>query len=114
MHPQRARRAIEPGDWNHFEIYASRVRIFEIYDFDFDSNRSDDTWSSVFEMLSAAIPTQHIFPKLQRLTWMVFRMPGFSHGRFFLCPQLTSLSLGVVSTPAHLALLPTLPMRCLL
>ncbi|KAJ7790805.1 hypothetical protein B0H14DRAFT_2625689 [Mycena olivaceomarginata] len=102
--------AIEPRDWNRFEIYARRVRILEIYDF--DSNPSDNTWSSVFKMLLAAIPMQHIFPKLQRLTWMVVCMPWFSHICLFLCPQLTSLSLGVVSTPTHLALLPTMPVKC--
>ncbi|KAF7353343.1 hypothetical protein MSAN_01522600 [Mycena sanguinolenta] len=105
----RARRAIEPQDWVRFHVYAPRIRFLSLSNFRFDV--AEDTWSPVFEMLSAAIDTPHIFPNLRMIWWSVTD-PWFSYVHLFLCPTIKSLVLRGLKTPAHLALLPTLPQRC--
>ncbi|KAF7374264.1 hypothetical protein MSAN_00309400 [Mycena sanguinolenta] len=106
----RARRAIEPADWTRFHVYAHRIKSFSFSDHD---DPTHDAWSPVFEMLSAAIDTQHIFPNLQALMWIVRGSNSwFCQVRLLLCPRIKTLMLGVLETPAHLALLPTLPKRC--
>ncbi|KAJ6512540.1 hypothetical protein C8R45DRAFT_960683 [Mycena sanguinolenta] len=106
----QARRAIEPEDWIRFHVYAPRIKFFS---FDDHHDPTHDAWSPVFEMLSAAIDAQHIFPNLRSLTWIA-RGPNswFSNVHLLLSPRIKTLLLGVLETPAHLALLPTLPKRC--
>lgn len=55
---------------------------------------------------------EHMFPNLQSLVWFVRNRSWLLHVHLFLCPRIKYLSLGVLTTPAHLALLPTLPTRC--
>ncbi|KAJ6464362.1 hypothetical protein C8R45DRAFT_877673 [Mycena sanguinolenta] len=107
----RARRAIEPEDWTRFHVYAPRVKSLTLMSGFGDEVVAEDTWSPVFEMLSAAIDTLHIFPNLQMLWWTVTDT-WFPYVRLFLCSRMKSLVLGHLQTPAHLALLPTLPRRC--
>ncbi|KAF7353346.1 hypothetical protein MSAN_01522900 [Mycena sanguinolenta] len=107
---QRARRAIEPEDWTRFHEYAPRIKFFSTSGFGYEVG-AQDTWLPVFEVLSAAIETPHIFPNLQTLWWLVAG-PWFPYARLFLCPRMKSLVLGHLKTPAHFALLPTLPRWC--
>ncbi|KAF7374261.1 hypothetical protein MSAN_00309100 [Mycena sanguinolenta] len=90
----RARRAIEPEDWTRFQEYAPRIKFLFLNDSRHGSD--SDAWTPVFEMLSAALETQHLFPNLRTLSWTVRE----------------TLVLGVLATPAQLAFLPTLSKRC--
>lgn len=58
------------------------------------------------------VPVEHMFPNLTSLRWGAHGLPWLSYVRLFLSPRLEFVSLGIISTPAHLALLPTLPARC--
>ncbi|KAJ7657185.1 hypothetical protein DFH06DRAFT_1197612 [Mycena polygramma] len=103
----RARRAIEPRDWDRFDVYARRIRILVITEIPSDS----DTESCVFEVL-AAYPREYLLPNLRKLIWGADHMPRLSSVHLFLSPQIEEVMLNVLSTAADLAILPTLPLRC--
>ncbi|KAJ7657198.1 hypothetical protein DFH06DRAFT_1409344 [Mycena polygramma] len=106
-----ARRAIEPQDWTRFHVYAGRVKSLSIDDSAYDRKADTSGWSSVFEMLAVSLPIPHMFPNLRCLNWNV-HSPWFSYVRLFLAPRLESLHLEGIMTPAKLALLPMIPVRC--
>ncbi|KAJ7663123.1 hypothetical protein DFH06DRAFT_1189390 [Mycena polygramma] len=105
------RRAIEPEDWKRFNFYARRIKVFYLHDFARMYN-GNDVWSPALEMLAASLTADQMFPNLRRLTSGTENTRCFPSLRLFLAPRLESISLGVLSTPAHLPLLSTLPTRC--
>ncbi|KAJ6512537.1 hypothetical protein C8R45DRAFT_960672 [Mycena sanguinolenta] len=108
----RARRAIEPEDWNRFREYSPRIRSLFLNEYRHNMDEAaSEAWSPVFEMLSAALETPHLFPNLRTLSWTAGGT-WFSYVRLLLSPGIKTLVLGVMATPAHLALLPALSKRC--
>ncbi|KAJ7099878.1 hypothetical protein C8R43DRAFT_1048440 [Mycena crocata] len=107
----RARRAIEPRDWERFYLYARRVKSFWWADLHYNVV-DEDTWSPVLEMLAVGLPMGPLFPNLQTLHWSVNQRPWFSYVHLFLAPRIEIITLGILDTPAHFSVLPTLPAQC--
>ncbi|KAJ7663073.1 hypothetical protein DFH06DRAFT_1471136 [Mycena polygramma] len=104
------RRAIEPEDWKRFSFYARRIKAFSIHDFTGRSN--DSVWRPALQMLAASLPADQMFPNLRVFKYGPQKLRWFPYLHIFLGPRLESISLGVLSTLAHLPLLSTLPTRC--
>ncbi|KAJ7652510.1 hypothetical protein DFH06DRAFT_1331130 [Mycena polygramma] len=105
------RRAIEPEDWKRFNFYAPRIKALYSNEFT-DTPNDDNVWQPALQMLAASLPADQMFPNLRVFKYGPQRLRWFPYLHIFLGPRLESISLGVLSTPAHLPLLSTLPTRC--
>ncbi|KAJ6480578.1 hypothetical protein C8R47DRAFT_1074314 [Mycena vitilis] len=90
----RARREIEPQDWNRFDVYARRIRVLVLTEIPGES----DPESCVFDVLAA-------YPRAVPVT-------ESASVHLFLGPLMEEVMLNVLSTAADLAILPALPSRC--
>ncbi|KAJ7153668.1 hypothetical protein C8R46DRAFT_1357078 [Mycena filopes] len=102
LHPLRH---IRPQDWVRFDFYARRVRVFSWPD---SPSPVPGTWPTVFALLAASIPVDHVFPNLKSLSWAAVKGSHSPFLHLFLSPGLETISMTKLSGDAHLSLLPSL------
>lgn len=89
-------------------MYTHRIRSFKHYHSRFHGRISPE----FLETLGLCFPGEQVFPNLGNLEWIVKEPASFPHVRLFLGPRITSLTLGVCASAAHLSFLPTLATQC--
>ncbi|KAJ7633549.1 hypothetical protein DFH06DRAFT_1139886 [Mycena polygramma] len=99
-------RTILPADWERPLFYLYRVKSLSLGDeYLFES-------LDFFEGLDLCLPTEHMFPNLEKLVWIPESGEAFHHVRLFLAPQLKDLCLGSIRSVPHLSIFSTLAIRC--
>ncbi|KAJ7442781.1 hypothetical protein B0H11DRAFT_2093438 [Mycena galericulata] len=102
----RLKRPVLPSDWERPLFYSRRVKFFT-----FDAH-TFPAGSEFYETLGMCWPGGYFFPNIEGVEWDSSDPAMFPHVRLVVGPRLTSLTLGLCQSTAHLSLLPTLATQC--
>ncbi|KAF8142853.1 hypothetical protein K438DRAFT_1978276 [Mycena galopus ATCC 62051] len=99
-------RTILSADWARPLFYLHRIKSFTVH--------HDCLFEHLefFEALSLCLPVQHIFPNLEKLSWIPEPGTAFHHVRLFLAPKIKELELGSIRSISDHCIFSDLAARC--